>query len=148
MDKTRERAERFKPTLKNSNIAKTARPPKTATPLSGVCSPGGAAVELDGNVPVLIGLRPHEKVQRTVMIFCSGGTDARGQGRFAGAGRSLNENPGKSDPDRRNSAPAGVMKRFAVFAILGPCLAGMTMLLLHNHGRELGSAATIDRLPR
>src|ERR1700722_8394612 len=77
MDKTRERAKRFKPALKNSNIAKTARPPKTATPLSGVCSPGGAAVELDGNVPVLIGLRPHKKVQRTVMIFCSGGTAAR-----------------------------------------------------------------------
>jgi Family of unknown function (DUF5413) len=27
-------------------------------------------------------------------------------------------------------SPGGVMKRFVVFAILGPCLAGMTMLLL------------------
>ena len=47
----------------SSRRSKTARSPKTAAPLSGVCSPGGAAVELDGNVPVPVGLRPHEKVQ-------------------------------------------------------------------------------------
>ena len=73
MDKTRERAKRFKPTLKNGNTA------KTATPLSGVYSPGGAAVELDGNVPVQIGLRPCEKVQR------AGGDFSRARNRHPAA---------------------------------------------------------------
>jgi hypothetical protein len=88
MDETRGRAKRFKPTLKKSTPAKTAIPPKTATPLSGVCSPDGAAVELDGNVPVRIRLRLHEKVQRAGGNFLL--LEPAGGGRFRGGCRPLN----------------------------------------------------------